>query len=29
MAVFPSIKPQYNEQITVKQNYLTVKLGDG
>tara|TARA_R100000278_G_scaffold98060_1_gene75058 strand:+ start:65 stop:415 length:351 start_codon:yes stop_codon:yes gene_type:complete len=29
MAVFPSIKPTYGEQITVKQDYITVKLGDG
>ena len=29
MAVFPSIKPIYGEQITVKQDARTVKLGDG
>ena len=29
MAVFPSIKPIYGEQITVNQNARIVKLGDG
>ena len=29
MAVLPSIKPIYGEQITVKQDARTVKLGDG
>ena len=29
MAAFPSIKPIYGEQITFKQDYITVKLGDG
>ena len=29
MAVFPSIKPTYGESITVKQDFITVKLGDG
>ena len=29
MAVFPSIKPIYGEQITVNQDARTVKLGDG
>ena len=29
MAVFPSIKPIYGEQITVNQDARIVKLGDG
>ena len=29
MATFPSIEPLYNTQETVKQDYKTVKLGDG
>ena len=29
MAVFPSIKPIYGEQITVNQDARTIKLGDG
>ena len=29
MATFPSIEPLYNTQETVKQDYITVKLGDG
>ena len=27
MATFPSIEPLYNTQETVKQDYITVKLG--
>lgn len=29
MSTFPSIEPLYNTQETVKQDYKTVKLGDG
>ena len=29
MATFPSIAPLYSTQQTVKQDYVTVKLGDG
>ena len=29
MATFTSIEPLYNTQETVKQDYKTVKLGDG
>ena len=29
MATFPSIEPLYGTQETVKQDYITVRLGDG
>ena len=29
MATFPSIEPLYNTQETVKQDFITVQLGDG
>lgn len=29
MAVFPSFQPVYNSSETIKQEYITVQLGDG